>query len=474
MKRKFAIKTVPSTWLEIEGRRLDCGPYMSGAIEARELLKKLSARKDYLQDLTKNGIAGIVNAGRISRIWVNGHDHGYPFLSSTDILQADLSNVSFIAKSVARQSPQLLIKKHWTLITRSGSIGRMAYTRADMDGMACTEDVLRVIPDEDKVLPGYIYAYLSTKFGIPLLTSGTYGSIITHLEPHHIAELPVPRLGAVEDRAHELIQQAADLRVEAAAQIRAATDRFLLASGLKDIPAHEWQEKSGRIGFAASVTKVSLRAVNYIPLNLQLAEEVKSCSHKWKTLAEVTEPGTLRRGLRFKRIHADPEFGVELIGQREGFNLVPKGRWIAKSFLPNDKLLFVPDGTIVVASQGGLHETDSFARCQFITGKTLRYVYSEHFLRVIANEEEIPRGALYAYLRSNIAFRLLRSCATGSIQQDFHPELISELPVPIISKDEARAIDQMVRDSYRKYDQAIDCEDQARALVERAIEEGGR
>jgi len=35
MKRKFAIKTVPSTWLEIEGRRLDCGPYMSGAIEAR-------------------------------------------------------------------------------------------------------------------------------------------------------------------------------------------------------------------------------------------------------------------------------------------------------------------------------------------------------------------------------------------------------------------------------------------------------
>ena len=80
----------------------------------------------------------------------------------------------------------------------------------------------------------------------------------------------MPRLGDVEDRAHELIQQAADLRVEAAAQIRAATERFLLASGLEDIPAHEWQEKSGRIGFAASVTKVSLRAINYIPLNSKL------------------------------------------------------------------------------------------------------------------------------------------------------------------------------------------------------------
>ena len=72
------------------------------------------------------------------------------------IFERTLSNVSFIAKSVARQNPQLLIKKHCTLITRSGSIGRMAYARADMDGMACTEDVLRVIPEADKVGSGSV------------------------------------------------------------------------------------------------------------------------------------------------------------------------------------------------------------------------------------------------------------------------------------------------------------------------------
>ena len=36
-------RLVPSTWLEQEGRRLDCGPYLSGVIEARVLLNKLSA-----------------------------------------------------------------------------------------------------------------------------------------------------------------------------------------------------------------------------------------------------------------------------------------------------------------------------------------------------------------------------------------------------------------------------------------------
>ena len=40
MSRKFQFKAVPNTWLEQNDHRLDCGPYMSGAIEAKELLKK--------------------------------------------------------------------------------------------------------------------------------------------------------------------------------------------------------------------------------------------------------------------------------------------------------------------------------------------------------------------------------------------------------------------------------------------------
>ena len=79
----------------------------------------------------------------------------------------------------------------------------MAYARPDMDGMACSEDVLRVVPDPDRILPGYLYAFLSSKFGVPLVVGGTYGAIIQHIEPHHIANLPVPRLGEeIEARAH--------------------------------------------------------------------------------------------------------------------------------------------------------------------------------------------------------------------------------------------------------------------------------
>src|SRR5690606_17598893 len=71
-----------------------------------------------------------------------------------------------------------------------------------------------VSPDPDLIKPGYLYAYLCSRFGVPLIISGTYGAIIQHIEPQHIADLPVPRLGAVEDQAHELIQRAADAQVE--------------------------------------------------------------------------------------------------------------------------------------------------------------------------------------------------------------------------------------------------------------------
>src|ERR1700691_4886228 len=98
-------KAVPSGWLERDGRRLDCGPYMSGALEAKVLLEAIDARKDELQAVTLGGLSGIFHAGRIKRIWVASAEYGSPFLSSTDILQADLSNLPFISKKAVEENP---------------------------------------------------------------------------------------------------------------------------------------------------------------------------------------------------------------------------------------------------------------------------------------------------------------------------------------------------------------------------------
>ena len=73
-----------------------------------------------------------------------------------------------------------------------------------------------------------------------------------------------------------------------------------------------------------------------------------------------------------------------------------------------------------------------------------------------------------------MAFRMLRGYSIGSIQQEYHPEMVKLMPVPLIAQDAANRVHELVVDAYLKYDEAIDCEDQARTLVERTIEEGGR
>jgi len=220
MNRRFQCRAIPSSWLENNGRRLDCGPYMSGAVEARELLKR--HKTEPLKTLTAERNGGIFNGPRFPRVYVDGPAHGVPFLGSTDILDADLSNVSFLSKKQVDGNPALVIDEGWTLITCSGTIGRMAYARSDMKGMAGSQHFMRVAPDERKITSGYLYAYLSSRFGVPIIVSGTYGAIIQHIEPHHIADLPVPRLGTAENQAHALVQEAAGKRVEASRLIKDA------------------------------------------------------------------------------------------------------------------------------------------------------------------------------------------------------------------------------------------------------------
>ncbi len=462
------IKTIPSKWLESEDRRLDHGPYLSGAIEAKELLKKI--KTEPLNTLTAGHNGGIFNGPRFPRVYVDDPVYGVPFLGSTDILQADLSNVSLLSKKQVEETPALVIDEGWTLITCSGTTGRMVYARSNMKGMAGSQHFIRVCPDIDKIRPGYLYAYLSSRFGVPIAISGAYGPVVRHIEPHHIAGLPVPRLDDVEERAHELTRQAADLLTEYQTHIEKATDLFFDSVGLKDITPAEWHGWGTDVGFAGNLKgPESLRALNFTPRFNKLRDRIKS--GPWKRLGEICVPGSLKRGKSYRGIDAAPEHSYQLIGQKQIFWLRPVGRWIAKAAVGDEVL--VSNGTILVALRGTLGETELFCRSEFITGKKLEAAYSEHFLRVIANEKIMPRGCLFAFMRSETAFRMLRSISVGSKLQDHHYAMLPGLPVPLPPGEIRRKIHDLIVEAYKSRDRAIELEDEARELVELAIEEGG-
>jgi hypothetical protein len=472
MKQAQLDSPILSSWFDLNGSRLDSKPYLSGAIEAKALLTKLPVEKEPLYHLTLGGISGIINAGRISRTWVNDPEHGTPFLSSSDMLQADLSNLSLISNKAVKLNPQLIIHQGWTLITRSGTIGRMAYCRPDMNGMACSEDVLRVVPDPDKILPGYLYAYLSSKFGVPQVVGETYGSIITHIEPHHIAGLPVPRLGSdIEETVHNNIICAANLRSEYQLQIKEATAKLFSSVGLRDITAAEWHAMGRDLGFSHVITSPSsLRALNFNPRLEACLAKLSSVDHM--SLGDICRGGDLQRSSRFKRVGCDPDFGVKFLGQKELFWIEPEGRYISPRHAPSD--VFVKDETVLLAARGAPGEHHVYCRGEFITGPWLQYAYTEDNLRVRSGNPSISGAFLFAFLHSETAFRCLRSFSTGSIQQDIDRSMLARLPVPLPDATVRKEVEQLVRQAYQKRHKASQLEKEAVAIVERAIQEGAK
>lgn len=456
---------VRASWLADQGFRLDPGPYISETYAARMFLARIP-RTDPLGDITER----IFHAGRFKRHWTTDPDHGVPFLSSADIFESDLSSLPMITKSSFAANPKLPLEPGWTLITCSGmTAGRVTYARLDMKGYACSQDVLRVVPDTEKIPAGYLYTFLASPFGVPMIKGGIYGTSVKHIEPSHIVDLPVPRVGSeIEGRIDALIREAMELRARFQTGIVAATEDLFKSAGLPELLDLRWHELSRPTGFAVyGVDPTSLRALNYDARAHGIMNALRSVPHL--SLGEICEGGRLSSGPRFKRIDTDPEHGVCLLGQRQAFWLRPEGRWISPRQSPKD--VFVDEETVLIAGHGLVGESASICRAMFVTAPWTKYAYSQDLLRVKVGKAGYSGAYLFAFLRSEAAFRVLRSMLVGTGPQEIHTSLRAQLPVPECTPEDRERIAETVREAFRLRDDADVKEDQALELLDGAVRE---
>jgi type I restriction enzyme S subunit len=459
-------KSVPSGWLQLDGRRLDCGPYMSGALEARVQLER--HRTTPLQQLTLGGLTGIFHAGRVKRLWVNDEKYGRRFLSSTDILQVDLSNLALISHKVVAENPKLLISAGWTLITRSGTVGRMAFARPDMEGLACSEDILRVVPNAEKIPAGYLYAYLSSKFGVPLVVGGTYGAIIQHIEPEHIAELPVPRLDEkLERNAHELVEQAAHLRAAAAAEIAAIQQELIEALKLPELRK-------------ASVSSFSVNAVVASTLNLRLdapyhsdaalraLHAVGQGAHPVASLSTVVK--RYFKPPMFKRLWVDDSsYGRQFISGIDAYRFQAESvRYVSRKTPRFDEFI-LEEGTVIFQAAGQIYGL--FGQPLFVHGWLVGLFAADDLYRLVPHTVE-DGGYLYAFLRTSVGQLLLKREACGnSIPRVWDPH-VRDIRIPWPDEAVRSEFGKAVVRAHSEIERARAAEMNAVTLVEHAIESG--
>lgn len=447
-------KSVRSAWLEEGGRRLDCNPYMSGALEARDTLNRLP-----VTEKLSNVTARIFHAGREARLWVEDASYGTPFMGSSDIRASNFSALPLIAKRQVKRNPLFTLGSGWTLITRSGTIGRMAYARPDMDGMACSEHVLRVVPNAKNIPPGYLFAFLSSCYGVPLVVSGTYGAIIQHIEPEHIAELPVPRFGlGFEQQVAKTIDAAAAEHVAASEHRRAALLLFQTKIG--------WNSHSCsavRTPMASSLLG-RMDAFHYSPrveagraslaayCGVRLGDQVK----------RVFEPN---RGSRLKV--TDPAFGVPFLSSSSVFELNPSADYlVSRSLTPHLEGLLLSDCDVLIPRSGQLGGI--IGRAILPLSMNIGQAGSEHLVRVRCHSPS-DAAYLWAVLASEPGYWALVGTAFGSSIPSLDSSLISDLIVPWLSDTDRQEIGSLAEMAVAAQNKGNELEAAAVALLEEKI-----
>lgn len=409
-------RIVRSGWLEEGGRRLDCNPYMSGAQESRDALKKLSTRKERLSSVTDR----IYHAGREGRLWVEDKRFGVPFFGSSSILSADFSNLPLISKRQVAKNPLFTLDKQWTLITRSGTIGRMIYVRPDMVGMACSEHVLRVVPNNARIAPGFLYAFLSSRYGVPLVVSGTYGAIIQHIEPEHISDLPVPRFDSdFELKIHDLIEFSATKRSAAQDKINIALEDLERVAGFFDRPKKQVT--------AFSTSSVLLSDLNdrfdapyHCASALEAERLLDESPYPAAMLADVVD-GYFKPPI-FKRLWVDSEtHGRLFVSGNDIYRYQPEERRYVSKRTPKFEEFILKRGWVAFQAAGQIYGL--FGRPLYVNGWLEEKFCADDVFRIVPHDE-IDGAYLYLYLKSAVGEALIKRQACGnSIPRVWEPHI---------------------------------------------------
>lgn len=123
-------------------------------------------------------------------------EHVVGYFTPSAMLQdkRDSAKLIDLTKASAKQKKDyevVTVHEGDLLLTRSGSIGRLAYVSSVMDGQIVSDDMIRVRIQSPE-LRAYVAAFLLSENATFQMLINEYGSVQQHLEPNHVRDLLIP------------------------------------------------------------------------------------------------------------------------------------------------------------------------------------------------------------------------------------------------------------------------------------------
>jgi type I restriction enzyme, S subunit len=203
---------------------------------AREAIRKIldcPSPKKTVREVTHDVVMG----SRFKRNYVDAA-YGTPFLSGRSIVQIRPSDIKYLSNSQTKNLNEMIVKRGWILVSCSGTVGRTCFVWQNFEDYAASQHILRVIPDEEEVDPGYLYAFMSSEYGYEQIIRFRHGSVIDEITDEQLKKVILPLPSPAQQREiGDKVRLAYEKRAEALLLEEEA--QAILMNEIKGNPAEE-------------------------------------------------------------------------------------------------------------------------------------------------------------------------------------------------------------------------------------------
>lgn len=436
---KTSIKHCTVTLSDIihRGNRLEASVYDVEAKQAREIVT--NGKYPVMPLGGDSGLVDSYTCKRFKRIWVDHSD--YPIYQPSSIVDINPTPDGYIAESTDTNIDALRVRTGQILMTCSGTIGKVAYVSATLNNLIFSHDLLRINSHDNN--SGYIYTYLKSKVGQKILLTNSYGAVITHIEPEHLANVPVPNAPAeIKQEIHQMIVDSYALRDSSNKLLDKVMD--LLAQELKlppldEIEVDDFIRNAPVETFSVKLSKLNNRvdASYHVPIVNAIIAYLNKNAAEVTTLDDCRISRNVILPGRFKRIYVDEGYGRIFIGGKQLGELDPT----------NKKYLSIAKHSKRISSQLELHENMTLITCSGTIGKVAlvgkhweNWTANQHIIRVVPANNKIA-GYLNIFLSSPYGYQLIKHYTYGAVIDEIDATHVRQVPIPLLKN--AKVQDQI-------------------------------
>lgn len=419
----------------------------------------LQLEKNEKQCCALSSLAEVFNPPVFKRQFCKNTPRAVPYFQSSDVQSASERSAVYIYKGQA-QSLNLLVKENDILVTGFGTIGNTRLVSKFQDGVCYANNVCRIRTTEHT---GFIYAFISGKYGKAQLNTNASGSVVRYIESPGIKKILVPIFSdSFQQDVDNLVQEAARLREEATCALEKAKQT------LKSFINADFVKNNYKTSIVKSRNIFSSLQHRLDPPALMndgvVAMDKISSRMSTKIIADINAKVS-RPGI-FKRIYV--ENGIPYIKGSEIFlnNPFRRCEHLSRTRTPFVDEMTLYEGQILITCAG------SVGNIKMITKEyeDKKAIGSQDIIRLISNDELFTKEYLFIYLQMPFVNDYIQSMKYGSVIERIEPFHVESIPVVTPTKELSEEISAIVRQYMDCTYRAFNAEEKAIQMVEQEIE----